>query len=56
MTGQREVGFYENCINVSTGEPDLNQIIHREEKKADAENSADDNKKETINYNFSSYL
>lgn len=56
MTGQREVGFCENCVNVLTGELDLNQIIHREEKKAEAENSADNNKKETINYSFSSYL
>lgn len=57
MTEQREEGLCENCINVLTGKPDLHQgAFCREEKKAEAENSADDKKNERNNYGFILYL
>lgn len=57
MTEQREEGFCENCVNVLIGEPDLHQgAFCREEKKAEAENSADDKKNKRNNYGFISYL
>ncbi|GAY42400.1 hypothetical protein CUMW_066540 [Citrus unshiu] len=57
MTEQREEDLCENCVNVLIGEPDLHQgAFCREEKKAEAENSADDKKKERNNYGFISYF
>ncbi|KAL9408574.1 hypothetical protein AB3S75_047031 [Citrus x aurantiifolia] len=57
MTKQKEEGLCENCINVLIGEPDLHQgAFCHEEKKVEAENSADDKKNERNNYGFISYL
>ncbi|KAL9458023.1 hypothetical protein AB3S75_006970 [Citrus x aurantiifolia] len=57
MTEQREEGIRENCIKVLTGEPELDEVAFcREEKKAEAENSAEDKKNEQNNYGFISYF
>ncbi|KAL9444163.1 hypothetical protein AB3S75_017361 [Citrus x aurantiifolia] len=56
MTEQREEGIRENCIKVLTGEPELDEVAFcLEEKKAEAENSAEDKKNEQNNYGFISY-
>ena len=57
MTEQREEYICENCIKVLTSEPKLDEVAFcREEKKAEAKNSAEDKKNEQNNYGFISYL